>query len=256
MAAGHSHALHVHGHSVVHRLAPRAKVAGALALVVSVALTPRDAVWAFGVHAVVVAAVVAAAGLRPGFVAARLVVITPFVVFALLLPFVAGGERIDVVGVAVSRDGALGALNVLAKAGLGATTSIVLAATTTPPDLLRGARRLGVPAVVTTIAAFMLRYVEVVVAELARMRRAMTARAYDPRWLWQVRPIASSAGAVFVRSYERGERVHAAMVARGFRGDMPDLAPRRVTGRDWVLGLAPAAVAGVTLVAAVTGVAG
>ena len=53
------------------------------------------------------------------------------------------------------------------------------------------------------------------------MRVAMTARGYDPRWISQARPIASSAGALFVRSYERGERVHAAMLARGFTGEMP-----------------------------------
>lgn len=253
MGAGHAHRLHVHGHSRVHRLPPQAKVAGAVALVLAIALTPRDALWVFGVDAVVVLAVVAAAGLRPGFVATRLLVVVPFVVFALLVPFVAGGEQVEVLGVAVSREGLLGAVNVLAKATLGATTSIALAATTEVPDLLRGARRLGAPAVLTTIAAFMLRYLDVVVGELQRMRTAMTARGYDARWLWQARPVATSAGALFVRSYERGERVHAAMVARGFDGDVPDLDPAAVSLWQWAQALLPAGVATVALVAAAAG---
>lgn len=79
----------------------------------------------------------------------------------------------------------------------------------------------------------MLRYLEVITGELGRMRRAMTARGYDPRWLWQAKPIAASAGALFIRSYERGERVHAAMLARGWDGTMPDLVADRATAADW-----------------------
>ncbi len=104
------------------------------------------------------------------------------------------------------------------------------------------------PAVVTSIAAFMIRYLEVVAAELGRMRTAMTARGYDPRWLAQTRPLAASAGALFVRSYERGERVHAAMLARGFSGTMPDLDPTRSTRREWVT---TCAIAAISLVLAV-----
>ncbi|HRE03653.1 MAG TPA: CbiQ family ECF transporter T component, partial [Ilumatobacteraceae bacterium] len=44
-----------------------------------------------------------------------------------------------------------------------------------------------------------------------------------PRWLWQARPIAASLGTLFVRSYEHGERVHLAMLSRGFTGSMPSL---------------------------------
>ena len=62
----------------------------------------------------------------------------------------------------------------------------------------------------------------------------MTARCHDPRWLWQARPLASSVGVLFVRSYERGERVHQAMLARGFTGTMPDLDDRHATAGDWL----------------------
>ncbi len=70
------------------------------------------------------------------------------------------------------------------------------------------------------------------------MRTAMVARAHDPRWLWQAKPIASSAGAMFVRSYERGERVHSAMLARGFTGSMPQLDHRPATMTEWITCLA------------------
>jgi len=233
MGAGHTHPLYVHGHSRVHRLAPEVKIAGAVAFVFAVAVTPRQAVWAFCVHAAMLLTVVALSGIPARFVLARLTVILPFVAFALLIPFVGTGERIDVLGVSVSREGLWATWNVVAKAGLGATVSIVLAGTTEIPRLLTGMSRLRVPAALTMIASFMVRYLEVLVGEVRRVRIAMASRAYAPRWLWQARPVAASAGALFIRSYERGERVHAAMLSRGYTGVMPPIDERHATTREW-----------------------
>lgn len=252
MGAGHAHALYVHEHSLVHRLAPEVKIAAAFCFVLAVAVTPREAVWAFAVDAAALIAVVRLARLRWRFVAARLAIILPFITFAFLIPFIASGEQVEVFGVGVSRIGLWGTFNIVAKATLGAMVSILLAATTEVPPLLRGLGRLRVPPTLTTIAAFMVRYLEVLAGELGRMRTAMTARGYDPRWLWQVRPIASSAGALFIRSYERGERVHAAMLSRGFTGTMPTIDERKATRREWLVGAILPAVAGATAVAALT----
>jgi cobalt/nickel transport system permease protein len=69
----------------------------------------------------------------------------------------------------------------------------------------------------------MARYLDVIAAEAARMRVARLSRAHDPRWIWEARAVATSTGTLFVRSYERGERVHLAMLSRGYSGAMPDL---------------------------------
>ncbi len=235
MGSGHAHSLYVHEHSIVHRLAPETKIVAAFVFVLAVAVTPREAAWAFALDAVVLGVVVAVARLRPRFVLTRLVGVVPFILFAVLLPVVAGGDQVSVLGMSVSREGLWGAWNVAAKATLGAATSIVLAGTTEVPEILRGLGRLRVPAVVMAIASFMIRYLEVIADELGRMRTAMTARGYDPRWLWQVRPIASSAGALFIRSYERGERVSDAMLARGYTGVMPTLEHRPATRPEWLV---------------------
>lgn len=255
MGAGHAHPLYVHGHSPVHRLAPHVKLLAALGFVVAVVATPREAVWAFGVDAAMLLGVTVTAGLRARFVLARLVVVVPFVGAALLIPLVASGEQVEVLGLAVSREGLWGTWNVVGKATLGATTSILLAATTEIPSLLRGMARLRVPPTLTTIAAFMIRYLEVVAGEIGRMRTAMTARGHDPRWLRQARPMASAAGALFIRTYERGERVHAAMVSRGYTGTMPALHDEVATPRQWAVASAPPLVAAAAALVAVAGVA-
>lgn len=234
MGAGHSHALYVHEHSPLHRLAPEAKVVAAVGMIVCVAITPRQAVWAFGVYALVVVTLTGWSRVPARFVVVRLAAVLPFVVFAFVIPFIASGEQTDFLGFEMSVDGLWGAWNILAKALLGASISILLTATTEIPEIIRGLGVLRVPATFTAIATFMIRYLELIADELGRMRVAMVSRGYDPRWLHQARPIAASAGATFVRSYERGERVHAAMLARGFSGEMPDLGKRRATRGQWL----------------------
>ena len=235
MGAGHAHALYVHEHSKLHLLAPEVKMAAAFVFVFAVAVTPRQAVWAFALYAGALVALVIVARVGFRFVLARLLVVLPFVAFAFLIPFISSGERIDILGLSLSLEGLWGAWNILAKATIGATVSILLAATTEVPDMLRGMAHLRVPALLTSVAGFMVRYLEVIVDELRRMRVSMTARGYDPRWLWQAKPIAQSAGALFIRSYERGERVYDAMLSRGYTGVMPDLGHRRARPGEWAV---------------------
>lgn len=251
MSGGHSHRhLHVHGSSLIHRLAPEAKLAGLFAFVLGVALTPRTWVAVFAINVVVAIGVVAVARLRPRLVMTRLAAIIPFVAFAFTLPFFGDGASVEVGPFSLSTDGLWASWNILIKAVLGATASIVVMATTPIPDVLTGLRRLRLPATIVGIIGFMFRYLDLIVDELGRMRRAMSARGYAPRWLWQTAPLASSAGTLFVRTYERGERVHEAMLARGFTGVVPDLEVASRSRQDWALALTPGAIAIVGLAGA------
>lgn len=237
MSGTHTHALFVHGHSRLHGLPASVKL-GALGLfVIAVVVTPREAFWAFGIHATLVLGAMRLAGLRPGFVAKRLLIEVPFVLFALFLPFVGGGEKVDVLGLALSVEGLWGGWNILAKATLGLAGSIVLTATTTIPDILAGLARLRVPGLIIAIAGFMVRYLDVIAGELHRMRVAMLSRGHDPRWFWQLKAYAAAAGSLFVRSYERGERVYYAMISRGFEGRMPDERRAAGTPKEWATAL-------------------
>jgi cobalt/nickel transport system permease protein len=250
LGVGHSHALYVHEHSLLHRLAPEAKILAAFGVVVAIAVTPRQAVWAFAGYAVIVAGLIALSRIGFRFVAIRLMAVAPFVVFALFIPFIATGETVEVLGMHLSVEGLWGMWNILAKAVLGASVSIVLTATTEIPEIIRGMGVLRVPVLFTSLAMFMVRYLELIADEMRRTRLAMTSRGYSPRWLSQAAPIASAAGALFVRSYERGERVHAAMLSRGFNGTMPSIAARRATPAEWVAAMILVLLAVVLAVAA------
>jgi cobalt/nickel transport system permease protein len=138
------------------------------------------------------------------------------------MPFVATGPRVDVLGLSLSEAGLLGAWGLLAKGSLGVVASLTLAATTEPRDLLVGLERLRVPGQLVQIIGFMVRYLDVVTDEMRRMRIARESRGFTGRGLrtWPV--MARTAGALFIRSYERGERVHLAMLSRGHQSGTHD----------------------------------
>lgn len=237
-------ALYRPGTTLAHRLPAQCKLAATVGFVFAVVATPREQMWAFAGYLAMLAAVAAIARVPPLFIARRMVVEVPFVAFAVLLPFVARGPQVDVLGVAVSESGLWSAWNILAKAGLGVIASILLAATTELRALLAGLERLRLPSLLVQIATFMLRYADVVVAEMRRMQVARRSRGFEARGLRAVPVLARSIGALFLRSYERGERVHLAMLSRGYEGRMPAAAGDLASARQWsTAAVLPAAAA-------------
>ncbi|MFE0208859.1 cobalt ECF transporter T component CbiQ [Streptomyces sp. NPDC058985] len=238
MGAGHAHRLYRHGNSPVHGLPPHTKLAATFAFVVVVVSTPREAMWAFGLYALLLAVVAYAARVPAGFLLRRLLIEVPFVAFAVLMPFVAEGERVEVLGMSLSVNGLWGAWNVLAKGTLGVAASVLLASTTELRSLLLGLQRLRLPPLLVQIATFMIRYGDVIADEMRRMRIARQSRGFEASGVRHWGVLAKSAGALFIRSYERGERVHLAMVSRGYAGSMPVIDEVTASRAQWSYALA------------------
>ena len=156
---------------------------------------------------------------------------------AVLLPFAGGEPKVEVLGMSLSEHGLMAAWNLLAKGTLGVVTSILLASTTPIRDLLVGLQQLHLPSVFTQIATLMVRYLAVILDQARRMRVARLSRGDDPRFAWQIASFARSIGTLFLRSYERGERVYISMVSRGYTGSLPMLDDRPVAAASWVVGL-------------------
>jgi cobalt/nickel transport system permease protein len=221
-----------------------------LVFVIAVVATPPRAVWAFAIYAAIAVATLAISGVPPGVVGRRAVIEVPFLLFAVMLPFLGPSPDVAVGPLELSVVGLWGAWSIVIKGTLGVLASITLTATTEVTDILEGLDRLRVPRVFTDIAGFMVRYLDVILGEQRRMRVAMLSRGYDPGWWWQARALAASAGSLFIRSYERGERVFFAMTARGYQGHMPRFARDEATARSWALALALPGLAVVVAVAA------
>ena len=206
----------------MHRAPAHVKIAVLVAFMLVVVATPRGWYPAFAGYLLVLLSVVGLSRVPVGYLAKRMLIETPFVVFAIAVPFVAEGPRVEVLGLWVSEPGLWAAGALLVKGSLGVLAALTLAATTEPQDVLAGLRRLRLPDLLVQIMGFMLRYLDVVSAELGRMLTAMRSRGLDPRSPRHWPVLARSLGALFIRSYERGERVHLAMLARGYDGTMPE----------------------------------
>lgn len=221
MGADHGHRLHFHGHSRVHRAPAHLKLLALLGFVLLAVAVPPGWWLAYLPLLALLLGVVVASGVPLGYLGRRMWIEVPFLVFALLLPLVATGPRVEVGWLSLSEPGLVAAGGLAAKGTLGVLASLTMAATTEPADVLRGLRRLRVPELLVQIMSFMLRYLDVVTADLTRMTTAMRSRGCDPRSPRHWPALARSLGALFIRSYERGERVHLAMLSRGYTGELP-----------------------------------
>jgi cobalt/nickel transport system permease protein len=229
VGAGHGHRLHFHAHSPIHRLPAHGKLVALVVFMLIVVATPREWYAVFAGYLSVLLVVIGVSRVPVTYLVKRLAIEVPFVVFAVLMPFVATGPRVELLGLSVSQPGLVAAFGLLAKGTLGVLASLTLAATTEPDQLLLGLQRLRMPELIVQIMGLMIRYLDVVTDELGRMLTAMRSRGCDPRSPRHWPTLARSLGALFIRSYERGERVHLAMLSRGYTGTLPTLEP--VAGR-------------------------
>jgi len=228
--SGHSAALNrVAGNldSPIHRLDPRAKLLGLLGLVVVAVSTPLGAWPVFVACALALAAVAALAAVSPAQLWSRSRLVLALVLaVALVVPLTRTGGAAHQLGpLTVHGDGLTVLATVAAKSAIGVVAAVLLAATTPFPSLLQGLAALRVPRVLVLIAALMYRYAFVVVDEVGRMRTALAARAYRPRNPLQAAALGKLAAGLFLRAHARAERVHVAMLARGYDGTMPAPAP-------------------------------
>lgn len=229
----------------MHALSSPSKILATVGFVAVVVATPREWVAAFAAYALLLIAALIWAKVPARRITAGLAIEAPFVVFALLMPVVGPAPN---TWLGLSVPGLWAAWNILIKASLGVLAATLLSATTLPVDIVAGLQALRLPAPFVAILTFFIRYVDVVADQFQRMRVAQQARglnARSPR-AWPV--LASGLGALFVRSFERGERVHLALVSRGYDGRLP--APR-ATGNSWPAALLPGCALLILIVAAV-----
>ena len=179
----------------------------------------------------------------------RALIEIPFVFFAILMPFFGEGEKFSIFGVMVYRDGLLAGTSIVVKGTLGVLAAVILSTTTTAREILRGLEKLKLPMIMVQIASFMLRYINVISDEMERMKVARESRGFIATGIKHWKVLATAAAALFIRSYERGERVHLAMLSRGFDGALPSLDSHSVTAREWFTALS---IPGLAFIASIT----
>ena len=215
--------------SVIHRLDPRTKIITFITFVILIVLTPPTYFLQFLLYFVIMAALILLSKIPFIFVFKRVLVVIPFViVMGLFIPFIKEGEiagaySLGNIKLNVTYPGLIIFWNICVKAFLSVICLTLMTSTTPFPYFLKGLERLRIPCIFITVLSFMYRYLFVSIDELMRMKQAKDSRTIRPKKFFEIKMLANMLGSLFIRSYERGERVYLAMCSRGFNGRIKTL---------------------------------
>ena len=195
--------------SPVHRLSPGVKVAFALvALPVLLSLTPCHSVWAYPTYFVFLSAMVFLSRIPLRFLAKRTLVILPFLAMICALNLVAAKAGLRQFGLTMVRS------------LLSLWTILLVVSSTRFYRILGTLRKWRVPVLLVFLLSFAYRYFFVLADEFHGLKRALKLRSFRGSKMEFFGVLSRVTGLLFVRSYERAERIYYAMAMRGFDGDL------------------------------------
>jgi cobalt/nickel transport system permease protein len=213
------------GSGALHRLDPVAKTIGGLATILATVLVARDHFIPLIPVAAALAVYHAVGRIPLGYAAKRLLIVSPFALaVAILFPLFEPGRAVWSAAIGgwtlqVTDAGLVRAGGLIGKFFLCAWAALLLLSTTRFQDMAAALGRLHVPPAFVTQLAFMYRYLWVLSDEMMRLRMAREARdcGYGP-WSLRMRSRTGLVGVLFLRTFDRAERIYRAMAARGFDG--------------------------------------
>lgn len=232
--------------SFVHRLDPRVKVSITLAFILSNALLPDGAWIAFVCSWLFLLLANVQSNLGVLFSFKRSFVALPFALIAITVLFSIPGESISSFhflfwDLTITDAGFLRFISIVVRSWLSVQMAILLVATARFPDIVHALEHLRVPSILTTIIAFLYRYLFVLADEVFRLLRARESRSASVTGsrsggsvAWRARVAGNMAGQLFIRSYERSDRVYNAMLSRGYDGHLRTMSPHELHRLDYV----------------------
>jgi cobalt/nickel transport system permease protein len=221
-----------------HRLAPQTRIFCVFLLVLAIVCTPNGHWQTWGFYGLAIASLILYARVPLKALLKRLVVESAFVSVVLLgTLFREGGQvlwqwgwlRVTTVGLTV-----LG--SVTCKALLALLVLNLLTLTTSVSLLFQGLVALRTPPLLVAILVSMYRYKQVLQDEFTCMSRAAAARNLIGNPNRHRLVVGNMIGSLFIRTYDRGDRIYRAMLARGYQG-LPTLVQSPyLTAKDgWAL---------------------
>jgi len=248
--------MHIHfldpyraGVSLIHRFDPRVKFVLAVALILTNALIPPGAWPVFILLFTLILSIEILSELGVGYVLKRSLLAIPFVLAALPLIFTVSGQALFSFSVGpwvitITYPGMERFISIVLKSWLSVQVAIVLAATTSFPDLLVSMRAVRVPRLLVSIFGLMWRYLFVLADEASRLIRARASRSGHSnlpntksggKLTWRARVTGGMAGNLFLRGIERSDRIYMAMVSRGYDGEARSMPFPVIRPSDWIV---------------------
>ena len=223
------------GDSLIGRLDPRVKIVVVFLFSVAVAVSNRFVVLMLALGLGL--CIVLAARLPIKQLVRRLVPVNMFIILLwFFLPFTFKGEPLFSVGPLVStHEGVLYAARISIKSNAIMVMLIALVASTSILTLGHAMHELRVPKKIVHLFFFTYRYIHVIHREYLRLVSAMKVRGFRPGTnVHTYKTFAYLVGMLLVRSSDRAERVHNAMLCRGFSGNLYSLSEFSLKTRDMI----------------------
>ena len=213
----------VHSNAVwLNRLDPRCRIGGTVS--VAICIVALGSIASLLAALAVSLCMTAAAKLPWRPLLKRVAAMDGFIILMLLmLPFTHPGEPLfTLFGLTGSVEGTRQAITIGLRANVIMLVLITWVGTLDPVIMGQALQQLKVPARLTQLLLFTVRYIEVLYREYNRLRVAMRARAFRARSnMHSWRSIAYLFAMLLVRSHDRSERVFNAMKCRGYTGSLP-----------------------------------
>lgn len=208
------------GGSLLHHLDPRVKVVTAFLLIIGIVATPEYAWIAYPLLWTLLGSLAAISQLNLWRLNRQAGLALPFTLAAVTLLVTTPGHPIlSAAGLIITDTGVARFLGIVLKSWLSMQIALLLTSTTTSTDLLWALRGLGASETLVATLSLMQRYLFTLKDEAERLIRARTARTGTQskgKLLWRAQVVGGMVANLFLRSYERSERVYAAMLARGY----------------------------------------
>jgi cobalt/nickel transport system permease protein len=215
----------------IHRLDPRAKVIVTLFFIVAVVSFDHYAVAPLLPFFVFPVILMATGNIPAHSVLRRLLLASPFVLVVGVFNPLLDREAAAVFGTIEIAGGWISLLSLLLRFTLTVGCGVVLVATTGFTAICMALERLGVPRAFVLQLLFLYRYLFVLAEESVRLVRARGVRSFGNRGTG-LRAYSQIIGHLLLRTLDRAQRIHTAMVSRGFTGEIRMSRQSRITGRD------------------------
>jgi len=215
----------------VHRLDPRAKVIVTILFLFTVVSFPKHEVAALVPFFLFPALLATVGKISVRFILKKMIIVSPFAIFIGIFNPILDTRTVAVISSVSVSAGTLSFLSIILKFALTVSTAILLIATTSFPGVCHALRRLGLPSLFVFQLLFLYRYLFVLMEEAMRMTRARDMRSFGRRGA-DMKIFIRLAGALFLRTVDRAERIYYAMLSRGFEGDIPSLKRSRLAASD------------------------
>ncbi|QSV45644.1 cobalt ECF transporter T component CbiQ [Geobacter benzoatilyticus] len=205
------------GDSAIHRLDPRAKVIVTLFFIVMVVSFGRYEVSGLIPFVLYPVVIVAVSGIPPAVIVRKLLMIIPFAAVVGLFNPIFDREPLMMFGNLEVSGGWISFLSIIIRAALTVGGALALVAVTGFTGVCMALERFGVPRPFVVQLLFLYRYIFVLGDEGVRMARARELRSFAERGMG-LQSYAALIGSLLLRTWDRAERIHMAMLSRGFRG--------------------------------------